>query len=1319
MRTKFVISTRSGKILEISGLELVQIINIAYEQIYNLISHYSSKQALPEVVVISNQQLWLALPRLFFDRVKNNKVKSTTIRITSTGTPIQIIDGINRIVCFPNKKGTYTDITKEILRIQQEDKLSDTEINNLLKDRIQLKPYPDKYKKHAYFFDALLVLLLVVEPSRHYPAAFYICMLFDLMDYTLKVPGWSWKNAFQSVKKYRYDDFENLDTGGKYPLATHSTGSGNITDFANLLKNTESEEKRMASVLSQPQHHAILTKGMTLIVHWLTLLQDSDAWDFLILAKDENELKVKLGKIFCRHIIDFYIPASLIQKEEKNTIKATQFNLLFQGIGGAPPKLRLNKFKQIAILLAQFSGLSLTANEIDEEKIDDKANCIIYSHTRDDKSYKAKIFHRNYGPFGYCKLIPEYVLNDRHKTIKNNNGEFKVSAKREVKTVKQARDAKLQACEYCYRKNYYPKSKPTYGNHKKPDDKDQKTISAGRYEDYLLQSMKAAVIRFHVKPDNDLHYYFYCCNTYLTESKQFTPNHKPIVTKILENIEWHFYGIDYSDDRYVTAKVTRYPLVESLIRQIMFVVDKIFSLEEKIIWLKRLLKASIVSVGGTPVVSQYNRLLGVFGLVVNIFNRMAYLSEEYEAHLRLLLATYLINTGLENFLEFIEGLNQDYTYPRYGVPTEGKGNKLSIVERYGKRIHYLCKALGEQSTSIDVPFSDFYPEEQAVWLQQKYTYPVEPIVQVRRADRLREPIKKCKRKQDGSAVLSMEMPLMFPMLSTARNKSAIDLNLLPNKPIKGDRIKEFSHSVLFDENTLVVHQMELCAILDEGDCSFRMVNTIKSFILFEKTPLDSLHVQSLPIACQFLLSKLMPLAISNNNKVVLLILEYLFVSAISSPMLIDDSYSTSKAADSKSGPASNSSLSTLGKLMNTSRSSSSRTTDSKFDSKSVPPSANGSADSKAETDALGMGASTTAKTRIASTSSSDQKIPELKTEFLQQQAAMLNRWNQLKKQEAEIKQQGEAVAQRLYKAAASKNYDCIPVSDDGNCQFRAVEAQLKLHKDELEKKGYRGLSTLTYSELRKRAVQVIRHNRQQFEFLVDGEIEDYLAKMSKDKEWGDQFTLLALSQSLNVNIKLLHADGNEILFPDPSKATALATITLGYNGANHYWSLQTKRPAAVASGTIGVASSSAAAAATASSKANPSLAAPAKVKKESGQGGASATAFFTPSTPAQTPASGVAAATPSPSVALTQEQKERRATATIPTLVFSPNVASGDAINRNTMSTNSEPQSMYKKGRGPRAYHLGVSSNTSSASAAAYVTASTSTNSVPPAPKFK
>lgn len=79
-------------------------------------------------------------------------------------------------------------------------------------------------------------------------------------------------------------------------------------------------------------------------------------------------------------------------------------------------------------------------------------------------------------------------------------------------------------------------------------------------------------------------------------------------------------------------------------------------------------------------------------------------------------------------------------------------------------------------------------------------------------------------------------------------------------------------------------------------------------------------------------------------------------------------------------------------------------------------------------------------------------------------------------------------------------HDVVP---DGNCLFRSVVDQLRMN----------GEFYWTANTLRHKAVEYLRHNPTHEDgthlamFLSNEAWDEYLARMSRDKEWGDQLIL--------------------------------------------------------------------------------------------------------------------------------------------------------------------------------------------------------------------
>lgn len=96
-----------------------------------------------------------------------------------------------------------------------------------------------------------------------------------------------------------------------------------------------------------------------------------------------------------------------------------------------------------------------------------------------------------------------------------------------------------------------------------------------------------------------------------------------------------------------------------------------------------------------------------------------------------------------------------------------------------------------------------------------------------------------------------------------------------------------------------------------------------------------------------------------------------------------------------------------------------------------------------------------------------------------------------------------------------------PVEADGNCQFRALSVQL--YGDETH-----------HSALRQRVVQQFRERRDRYEGYMLGSYEDYLERMARDSEWGDNVTLQAASDILNCEIHVLTDNaGSDLLNLSP------------------------------------------------------------------------------------------------------------------------------------------------------------------------------------------
>eukprot|EP01017_Pseudomicrothorax_dubius_P002722 TRINITY_DN1019_c0_g1_i4.p1 TRINITY_DN1019_c0_g1~~TRINITY_DN1019_c0_g1_i4.p1 ORF type:complete len:364 (-),score=120.94 TRINITY_DN1019_c0_g1_i4:702-1793(-) len=124
------------------------------------------------------------------------------------------------------------------------------------------------------------------------------------------------------------------------------------------------------------------------------------------------------------------------------------------------------------------------------------------------------------------------------------------------------------------------------------------------------------------------------------------------------------------------------------------------------------------------------------------------------------------------------------------------------------------------------------------------------------------------------------------------------------------------------------------------------------------------------------------------------------------------------------------------------------------------------------------------------------------------------------------------------------------VDGDGNCLFRSIADQLE------------GTET-NHKDYRMRAVDYMRDNPDDFRPYIDeDEIkwDDYLAKMSKDAEWGDHMELQALSQALRVNIIIHMKSAAPMMMINFPKSIDESTFHLAYHVAEnigeHYSSVR-------------------------------------------------------------------------------------------------------------------------------------------------------------------
>ncbi|XP_052059993.1 uncharacterized protein LOC127700513 isoform X4 [Mytilus californianus] len=148
----------------------------------------------------------------------------------------------------------------------------------------------------------------------------------------------------------------------------------------------------------------------------------------------------------------------------------------------------------------------------------------------------------------------------------------------------------------------------------------------------------------------------------------------------------------------------------------------------------------------------------------------------------------------------------------------------------------------------------------------------------------------------------------------------------------------------------------------------------------------------------------------------------------------------------------------------------------------------------------------------------------------------------------------------LYELAKTEGLEMHDVVPDGNCMFRAIIDQLRMQ----------GELTLTCHHIRQRAVDYLKNNPLQddgthledFFVAEDESWEEYLKRISRDGEWGDQIILRGLAEVVNREISIITTIGDlhnqTSITPKVADKDKVKTIYLGHVNDQHYYSLRPK-----------------------------------------------------------------------------------------------------------------------------------------------------------------
>ena len=194
-----------------------------------------------------------------------------------------------------------SDFQQSLLRNDKHTKLA-----NILLKKISGEDYPTELDVNfKQFLDALLVLKLGVEASRNNTTFLTAIMLIDLIaaraEFGHQHRAYSWDNAFVSSAGYEWEDYEANNCGGKFPMATFSTGSGNMKERRAAIK----DNINVSDIFIDKQRHRVEEREMSLIANWLKYISKTNPAYFENI-KSLDELKNSIKNSFSARLHQVY-----------------------------------------------------------------------------------------------------------------------------------------------------------------------------------------------------------------------------------------------------------------------------------------------------------------------------------------------------------------------------------------------------------------------------------------------------------------------------------------------------------------------------------------------------------------------------------------------------------------------------------------------------------------------------------------------------------------------------------------------------------------------------------------------------------------------------------------------------------------------------------------------------------------------------------------------------------------------------------------------------------------------------------------------------
>ena len=134
-------------------------------------------------------------------------------------------------------------------------------------------------------------------------------------------------------------------------------------------------------------------------------------------------------------------------------------------------------------------------------------------------------------------------------------------------------------------------------------------------------------------------------------------------------------------------------------------------------------------------------------------------------------------------------------------------------------------------------------------------------------------------------------------------------------------------------------------------------------------------------------------------------------------------------------------------------------------------------------------------------------------------------------------------ARRLHMQDLCARHNCeeVQTQGDGNCQFRALSLGLNGSEDR-------------HAEVRANIVQHLRENPETYAGFVEGAevFANYVNRISRDREWGDEVTLRAFEQCYRRGVRVLSDNEQNPVINPRFEGPQEDTITITHYGELHY-----------------------------------------------------------------------------------------------------------------------------------------------------------------------